>query len=935
MKFRNILLTVFIFAASFSNVFAQFNNISTSAYPATGGTTVGDGFYFTGAEVTLEATSNVGYTFVNWTENSLEVSTDSIYSFSANTNRTLIANFELKSYLIESSSEPIEGGSIDGAGSYIYGSAVNLEATSNVGYTFVNWTENSLEISTDSLYSFLAKTNRTLIANFELKSYLIESASEPLDGGNIIGAGSFIHGSAVNLEAIPNVGYSFVNWTENSLEVSTDSLYSFSANKNRTLIANFELKSYLIESASEPIEGGLVNGAGQYIHGTDIILEAIPNVGYSFISWKENEIEISSDSILTFKADANRSINANFTLNNYQVITSANPLVGGITSGSGTFTHGELVSVIATPASGYFFQSWTESDTLVSSDSLYSFNIIKNRNLQAIFSEKQFVVTTTINPPLSGIVKGDSTYTNLSLVNLIASSNIGWRFINWSENNNALAVDSNYSFIIFEDKNLIANFTKLIYNITASSFPAEGGTVFGEGNYTHDSVVTMIPFSSPGYSFTCWSENDTIVSTDSLFTFNILGRRNLIANYSKKTFAIQTESNPSNAGITYGDSLYTYGDNVSISAIPDSNSGWEFANWSENGFPISSDTIYAFIADTNHNIVANFKLKNYSVDLIPYPSNAGSVDGLGTYTHGEDVTVKAVPQSGWFFANWTDGQNNISDECDLTFTIDEDKMLIANFAHELYSINSSAVPSEAGYVSGSGTFYYNQAAILTPIANPGWEFINWTENDKEISADSLLSLNIIENMNLVANFKMVNYSINCSVSPAEAGYTSGCGISRYNQEMTIIATPNKGWEFINWTENGDTVSALIDYEFSVINNRNVVANFQLITSIDLKDNQDIVPNEFYLSNAYPNPFNPSTNINFGLPVTSNVKITVSNINGEIVQTILDNKSLSAGSYSEQFNAENLTSGIYFYIISAQAENSEENFRKVGKMILLK
>ncbi len=935
MKLRNILIAAFIFTTSFSNIFAQFDTVSVNIEPTAGGTVIGDGAYFTGSLVTLEANTNTGYNFVSWTENGSKVSEDSVYSFIITGNKSLVANFELKSYTIESTSLPLDGGVLNGSGTYIHGSNVILEAIPNVGYSFVNWTENNLEVSTDSLINFTASSNRNLIANFELKSYLVSASLEPIEGGTINGTGSYLHGDNVILEAIPNSEYLFVNWTENNLEVSTDSLINFTATSNRNLIANFELKSYIVSTSVEPIEGGTIAGAGTYLSGTSVTLEALPNTGYSFINWTENELEISTDSVLTFNAEMDRNIVANFTKSNYNVLTNSLPSVGGITSGAGNYIHGEVVTVIATPASGYFFQHWTDNDTVASTDSVYSFTINNHRNLSAVFAEKQYFVKTVINPALSGTVKGDSTYTNRSLVQLVASSNTGWRFSGWTENNAIVAVDSNYSFIIFEDKNFTANFTKLIYNVTLSSIPDIGGTVYGEGNYSYDSLVTAVAIPSPGYYFSNWTKNDSIISVDSSFSFRVNGSIKLVANFSKKSFQINTISSPQNAGITMGDSLYTFGDSVNISAIAESDSGWEFSHWSENGSPISSDSIFTLIADTNRTITANFNLKSYSVNLISYPDNAGIVNGLGTYTHGDSVSIKAVPQDGWLFANWTDGENSISDQPNVKFKIDNNKVLIANFAHELYSINTTAEPSEAGYVSGSGTFYYDQAANLTPVANPGWKFVNWTENGTEIASDSILSLNVIENKNLIANFKLVNYTINTTAEPSEAGYVSGSGTFYYDQAANLTPVANPGWEFFCWTENGDTISILKEYNFNVVDNRNIIANFRLVTSIDNNNSNDFIPSEFYLSNAYPNPFNPSTNINFGLPAAATVKIMISNINGEIVKVLLDNKSLEAGNYSEQFNAENLSSGIYFYYISAQARNNDNSFRKVGKMILLK
>jgi 5-hydroxyisourate hydrolase-like protein (transthyretin family) len=79
---------------------------------------------------------------------------------------------------------------------------------------------------------------------------------------------------------------------------------------------------------------------------------------------------------------------------------------------------------------------------------------------------------------------------------------------------------------------------------------------------------------------------------------------------------------------------------------------------------------------------------------------------------------------------------------------------------------------------------------------------------------------------------------------------------------------------------------------------------------------------------YPNPFNPSTTIEFDLPKASDIRIEVYKITGQKVQTLL-NEKLSVGNHKVEFNAQNLSSGVYFYRIEAG------EYEEVRKMILLK
>ncbi|MDP2365663.1 MAG: T9SS type A sorting domain-containing protein [Ignavibacteria bacterium] len=88
------------------------------------------------------------------------------------------------------------------------------------------------------------------------------------------------------------------------------------------------------------------------------------------------------------------------------------------------------------------------------------------------------------------------------------------------------------------------------------------------------------------------------------------------------------------------------------------------------------------------------------------------------------------------------------------------------------------------------------------------------------------------------------------------------------------------------------------------------------------------PNKFELSQNYPNPFNPTTSISFALPQAGNVKLSVYNLLGQEVQTLI-NSFMESGSHAVNFEATNLNSGIYLYKLEANGLTS------VRKMTLLK
>ena len=103
-----------------------------------------------------------------------------------------------------------------------------------------------------------------------------------------------------------------------------------------------------------------------------------------------------------------------------------------------------------------------------------------------------------------------------------------------------------------------------------------------------------------------------------------------------------------------------------------------------------------------------------------------------------------------------------------------------------------------------------------------------------------------------------------------------------------------------------------------------ITSFNTLVNVD----EENIVTDYYLAQNFPNPFNPNTQIEFGLKKRSFVSLNIYDILGNLVKEIL-NRELSAGVYKVNVNASDLTSGVYFYNLST------EDFIQAKKMILLK
>ncbi|HPN39053.1 MAG TPA: T9SS type A sorting domain-containing protein, partial [Melioribacteraceae bacterium] len=178
----------------------------------------------------------------------------------------------------------------------------------------------------------------------------------------------------------------------------------------------------------------------------------------------------------------------------------------------------------------------------------------------------------------------------------------------------------------------------------------------------------------------------------------------------------------------------------------------------------------------------------------------------------------------------------------------------------------------------------------------------------------------------LTSFNTVNFGKNININWSTATETNNLGFELFRNGTKIAFVSGKG-----------TTTEKQNYFYEDKNLNNGSYKYELY-QIDFDGSKYLVasslsevnvnPTTFNLSQNYPNPFNPSTTINFSIPKSTNVKITIFNAIGKEI-AVLVNGNFESGEHNVVWNADNVSSGMYFYKMEAG------NFTSTKKMMLIR
>ena len=364
----------------------------------------------------------------------------------------------------------------------------------------------------------------------------------------------------------------------------------------------------------------------------------------------------------------------------YNITVSANPTAGGNVTGGGTYNEGTTAKLTATPAEGYHFVKWTESQQPDVTTNPISFTVQGDRALTAHFELNQYEVTASVSSAGGGTTTGTSTYTHGQSVTVTATPDEGYHFVNWTENGAEVSTEATYSFTATTSRALVANFEAITHEVTVTANPTEGGTVTGGGTYNAGTTVTVTATANAGYAFKNWTKNGEEVSTVASYSFTASEDCALVANFDKIVYSIIVEATPGGSASTGG----TYNAGATATVTATANAGYTFKNWTENGDVVSTDASYTFTVTGDRTLVANFEEKTPEVERVTVKFNAnghGTDPEAQTIEKGSKATKPEDPTAeGWEFKGWfTKKQCGPKDAYDFTQPVEKNIELFAKW----------------------------------------------------------------------------------------------------------------------------------------------------------------------------------------------------------------------------------------------------------------
>ncbi|MBP5582605.1 MAG: InlB B-repeat-containing protein, partial [Bacteroidales bacterium] len=731
------------------------------AYNANGGT-INESYettYNYGDEITLPAdVTKDGNEFVGWYDNP-NFTGEAVETVSATEygDKTFYASWKANQYGVTFEAN---GGTINSGGFAIYTYGVTAILPTDVtkdGYTFTGWyADEACEGDVVSIVSSTDLGAKTFYAGWSNSAYSVTLHTNDgiISSGNVT---AYTFGTEEQLpteEQISKTGYKFEGWFDNaSCSGEAISSVASTAIGDKQFWAKWSVNSYTVTFETD---GGTINSGNvkNYIYGTTVVLPSdVIKLGYTFDGWYDNEACTGSSILSISSTDlGDKKFYANWLVNTYSVTLVTNE--GTINTGNvDNYTYGEEVALPTdVTKSGHTFDGWfTNTSYIGSSVSSVLPTETGDKTFYAKCSVNTYDVTLNVNGGTITNGEIDSYTYGVGAVLPLAKNMVktGYTFVGWYANEEFAGESvTTIANNAVGEKTFYARWTINSYDVTLN---ANGGTI-NAGTFTSYEFGTAktLPtdVTKTGYTFAGWYDNSNLVGeTFTAISNGETGAKTFYAKWAVNTYSVTL--NAKGGTINNGNvSIYTYGVGATLPADV-TKTGWTFSGWYDNEDFLGEAVMTIANNETgDKQFFAKWNVNKYNVILV---TNEGTINegNLESYLFGEGATLPTdVTKTGYTFDGWYSNSSYIGGPVMSIANNDlGDKQFWAKWTINTYNVETVA---ENGIVEGFGLYEYKSTATLKAIANEGYEFVGWNDNELK---DERIQLTVTKDTTLVANFK--------------------------------------------------------------------------------------------------------------------------------------------------------------------------------------
>ncbi len=631
---------------------------------------------------------------------------------------------------------------------------VALTASPAASSTFVSW---GGACSGTGACNITMDAAKTVTGTFALRQYALTVQKTGTGTGGVTSAPAGIacgsdcsetlgHGTEVTLTATASPNHTFTGWSGACTGAGACVVTMDAA---KTVTATFAINTHDLAVAT--VGGGSVMApqiacpgdcTGTFPHGTLVTLGRTAAAGYTFTGWSG---ACTGTGACMVTMDAAKSVTATFTINTY-ALTVSTVGTGGVTGPqiacpgdcTGTFPHGALVTLAQTAGAGYTFTGWSGACT---GSGACVVAIDAAKNVTATFTINSYDLTaSTVG---SGSVTapqiacpGDctGTFTHGTSVTLAQSADPGYTFGGWS---GACSGTAACTVTMDAAKSVTATFTLDSHDLAVSTVGTGSVTAPqiacpGDcaGTFPYGTLVTLVPTAGTGHAFTGWSgacsgtgacvvTMDAAKSVTATFT---------IKSYDLTVATVGTGSVTAPQIACPGDCTGTFTHGTQVPLAASAGPGYAFTGWSG---ACSGAGACVVTMDAAKSVAATFTIKSYDLTVatvgtgsVTAPQIACPGDCTGTFTHGTQVTLSPIPDTGYNFSGWSGACSGTS-PC--VVTMDAAKSVTATFAiaQHVLSVRVSGIGNVSSMPAGivcnpngtcAATFDYGTTVNL--IARP-------------------------------------------------------------------------------------------------------------------------------------------------------------------------------------------------------------------------